>query len=99
LWWAMTSSYQQTPLRKHGARGSNNDVEPCRNAEERRVLEPRFWRDRQGVSELLAALAAQEARSGLSHLAKKLAGLRASDAHHESASAASPSRLGSGCRA
>jgi hypothetical protein len=32
------------------------------------------------VSELLAALAAQEARSGLSRLAKKLAGLRASDA-------------------
>jgi hypothetical protein len=32
------------------------------------------------VSEVLAALAAQEARSGLSHLAKKLAWLRASDA-------------------
>jgi hypothetical protein len=32
------------------------------------------------VSELLAALAADETRSGLSRLAKKLAGLRASDA-------------------
>lgn len=32
------------------------------------------------VSELLAALATQEARSGLSGVAKKLAGLRASDA-------------------
>jgi hypothetical protein len=32
------------------------------------------------VSELLAALAAQEARSGLSRLAEKLAGLRVSDA-------------------
>ena len=32
------------------------------------------------VSELLAALASQEARSGLSRLAEKLAGLRASDA-------------------
>jgi hypothetical protein len=32
------------------------------------------------VSELLAALAAHEARSGLSRLAEKLAGLRASDA-------------------
>jgi hypothetical protein len=32
------------------------------------------------VSELVAALAAPEARSGLSHLAKKLAGIRASDA-------------------
>lgn len=31
------------------------------------------------VSELLATLAAQEARSGLSRLVKKLAGLRASD--------------------
>jgi hypothetical protein len=34
----------------------------------------------QIVSELLAALAAHEARSGLSRLAEKLAGLRASDA-------------------
>jgi hypothetical protein len=44
-----------------------------------------YWNQDSGgidkvVSELLAALAAQEARSGLSHLAKKLAGLRASDA-------------------
>jgi hypothetical protein len=44
-----------------------------------------YWNQDSGaidkvVSELLAALAAQEARSGLSRLAKKLAGLRASDA-------------------
>jgi hypothetical protein len=44
-----------------------------------------YWNQDSGaidkvVSELLAALAAQEARSGLSYLAKKLAGLRASDA-------------------
>jgi hypothetical protein len=32
------------------------------------------------MSELMAALVAEEARSGLSRLAKKLAGLRASDA-------------------
>jgi hypothetical protein len=30
------------------ARGSNSDIQPSENAEERRVLEPRFWRDRQG---------------------------------------------------
>jgi hypothetical protein len=44
-----------------------------------------YWNQDSGaidkvVSELLAALAAQEARSGLSRLAEKLAGLRASDA-------------------
>jgi hypothetical protein len=44
-----------------------------------------YWNQDSGaidkvVSELLAALAAQEARSGLSRLAEKLAGLRARDA-------------------
>ena len=44
-----------------------------------------YWNQDSGaidkiVSGLLAALAAQEARSGLSQLAEKLAGLRASDA-------------------
>ncbi len=44
-----------------------------------------YWNQEPGlidkaVSELLAELAAQEARSGLSLLAEKLAGLRASDA-------------------
>ena len=44
-----------------------------------------YWNQDSGgidkvVSELLAALAAQEARPGLSRLAEKLAGLRASDA-------------------
>jgi hypothetical protein len=103
LWWAMTSSYQQTPLRRHGgASGSNNDTQPCRNAGERRVFEPRFWRDRQSCVGASGGVGRARGAVGVEPTGREAGwsqGQRCpATGHHESKVAASSSGLGVGCR-
>jgi hypothetical protein len=82
-------------------RGSNSDVQPCRNAGKRRVFEPRFWRDRQGCvgapggaggarGPIRVEPAGREARWSQGQR-------RPATGHHEPTAAASSSRLGGGC--
>ncbi len=72
------------------------------DAEERRVLEPRFWRDRHGCVGASGGVGGARGPVGVEPLGQEAGcsqGQRCpATGHHESTAAASPSGLGPGCR-